>query len=82
MDMPNENEYLLAISIFIYLTDLTVFGNMTNNNIHVIESCSIPLVKNRCGDLTDQDIYRLVALVNILSKVSELALLSRFKKFL
>ena len=32
MDMPNENEYL-AISIFIYLTDLTVFGNMTNNNI-------------------------------------------------
>ena len=54
---------------------------MTNNNIHVIESCIIPLVKNRCGDLTDQDNYRRVALVNILSKVFELALLSMLKKF-
>ena len=39
MNMPNENEYFLTISIFIYLTDLTVFGNMTNNNIHVTILC-------------------------------------------
>ena len=48
----------------------------------LIESCIIPLVKNRCGDLTDQNNYRPVALANILSKVFELVLLSRLEKFL
>ena len=42
----------------------------------------IPLVKNRCADLSDNNNYRLVAIANILSKVVENILLNRGAEYL
>ena len=48
----------------------------------MIQTVIIPLVKNRCGDLSDPINYRPVALANVISKVLEVLILSRCEDYL
>ena len=48
----------------------------------LIESCIIPLVKNKSGDIRDEDNYRPIALATVVSKVFERIILSRIEVYL
>ena len=48
----------------------------------MINSIIVPLVKNRCGNLTDKNNYRLIALSSITSKVFEHIILLRLEEYL
>lgn len=47
-----------------------------------MESVILPLVKNKCGNLSDTKNYRPIAISNIISKVLEGVLLSRLEDYL
>ena len=47
-----------------------------------MDTTIIPLVKNRCADLSDINNYRPVAIANVLSKVFENILLNRCEEYL
>ena len=46
------------------------------------DSVIIPLVKNKCGDLSDKNSYRPTVISCIISKVSENIILHRIKDYL
>ena len=48
----------------------------------MINSVIIPLIKNKCGDQTNENIYRPIALSSIISKVFEHIIAERLKVFL
>ena len=48
----------------------------------MINSIVVPLVKNKCGNLTDKNNYRSIALSSITSKIFEHIILLRLKKYL
>ena len=48
----------------------------------MINSIIVPLVKNRCGNLTDKNNYRPIALSSITSKVFEHIILLRLEEYL
>ena len=48
----------------------------------LIKSVLIPIVKNKCGDLTNADNYRPIALSSVMSKLLEIVLLKRMEDYL
>ena len=48
----------------------------------LLESVIVPLVKNKCGNLSDSNNYRPIAIANCISKVFEGVLLNRLEEFL
>ena len=48
----------------------------------MINSIIVPLVKNRCGNLTDKNNYRPIALSSITSKIFEHIILLRLEEYL
>ncbi len=48
----------------------------------LLESVIIPLVKNKCGNLSDINNYRPIAIANVISKIFESVLLTRLDDFL
>ena len=48
----------------------------------MINSIIVPLVKNKCGNLTDKNNYRLIVLSSITSKVFEHLILLRLEEYL
>lgn len=48
----------------------------------MLDSVIIPLVKNRCGDLSDKNNYRPIALSSVLSKVFETVILQRLETYI
>ncbi len=48
----------------------------------LLESIIVPLVKNRCGDLSDKNNYRPIALSSIISKIFEKVILHRLEEYL
>ena len=48
----------------------------------MINSVIIPLIKNKCGDHTDKNNYRLIALSSIISKVFEHIIAERLEVYL
>jgi hypothetical protein len=43
----------------------------------LLDTFIIPIVKNKCGDMTDPNNYRPIAITNVMSKVLELLILER-----
>ena len=48
----------------------------------MLDSVIIPLVKNKCGDLSDISNYRLIAIFCIVSKIFENVILLRIEEYL
>ena len=48
----------------------------------MLDSVIIPLVKNKCGDLSDKNNYRPIAISCIISKVVENIILHRIEDYL
>ena len=48
----------------------------------MIETTIVPIIKNKCGDLSDSNNYRPIALATIMSKVFESVLLFKCEKYL
>ena len=48
----------------------------------MLDSVIVPLVKNKCGDLSDKNNYRPIALSSIVSKVFEKVILERLEEYL
>ena len=48
----------------------------------MINSIIIPLIKNKCGDQTDKNNYRPIALSSIISKVFEFIIAERLEVYL
>ena len=48
----------------------------------LIETTIVPIIKNKAGDLSSGNIYRPIALANVISKVFESLILLRCEKFL
>ena len=48
----------------------------------MLDSVSIPLVKNKCGDLSDTSNYRPIAISCIVSKILENVILQRIEEYL
>jgi hypothetical protein len=50
--------------------------------MRLLDTFIIPVLKNKCGDITDQNNYRPIAITNVLSKVLELLILERCESYL
>ena len=48
----------------------------------MIETIIVPIVKNKCGNLSDSNNYRPIALATIMSKLFESAMLLKYEMFL
>ena len=48
----------------------------------MIETIIVPIVKNKCGNLSDNNNYRPIALATIISKLFESAILHQCEMFL
>ena len=48
----------------------------------MIETIIVPIVKHKCGNLSDSNNYRPIALATIISKLFESAILLKCKMFL
>jgi hypothetical protein len=48
----------------------------------LLDTFIIPILKNKCGDMTDHNNYRPIAITNVLSKVLELLILDRCEEYL
>ena len=48
----------------------------------MIETITVPIVKNKCGNLSDSNNYRPIALATIISKLFESAILLKCEMFL
>ena len=70
-----QNYYLLGVCF----SAMLIHGHMPQG---VMDTKIIPLVKNKCGKLSDNNNYRPVAISNSLSKVFELILLDRCEEYL
>ena len=67
--------YLLSM----LFTSLLVHGYLPQQLMEII---LIPVIKNKCGNVSDSGNYRPIAIANIISKVLESILLSRCEEFL
>ena len=75
MHSNNRLHYLLGVCF----SAMLIHGYMPQG---LMDSKIIPLVKNKCGKLSDKNNYRPVAISNSLSKVYELILLDRCEEYL
>jgi hypothetical protein len=69
----------VAILLSCCFTAMFVHGFLP---LEMMDSMIVPIVKNKCGDVSDKNNYRPVALANITSKVFELVMLNRLEDHL
>ena len=75
MHSNNRLHHLLGVCF----SAMLIHGYMPQG---LMDTKIIPLVKNKCGKLSDKNNYRPVAISNSLSKVFELILLDRCEEYL
>ena len=56
---------------------IMINGNYDYGNFIMIKTTSVPIVKNKCGNISESNNYRPIALATIISKLFESVL--RFK---
>ena len=74
-----HSHFNVSILLSLCFNAMFVHGFMPET---LLESVIIPLVKNKCANLSDINNYRPVAIANVISKVFEGLLLNRMEEFL
>ena len=84
MDGLNGESLIYADNILSLLLSLCFTCMFKHSFIpsSMLNSVIIPLVKNKCGDLSDKNNYRPIALSSIISKVLERIILSRLEHYI